>query len=417
MATINYRIKSKENKEVSIYVYFRPSGSPVLSAKTSYTVNPKNWSKSKKRAKASDPHLHNLNISLDNLVTFLSQSLNYDNQQGVEIDNKWLKKKVDEFNNKVPVSDNSYLLNFLDLSIERLDLKRANDGSQGLKKSTIKGYNTFRNILKTYEEAIGSKIRFNGLDKGFIDDFFKWLVEEKKYAKSQSSRLMKRLKKLLKEAQVEGITVSINPDLIGRDYMFKPEKVINVITEEDFIKLIEVKGLPDYLENTRKWVLIGLMIGQRVSDLLKLKKEIIRFEKENLAMIDILQQKTKTPVTVPVENHYVLNILKSNLPHKISDQRFNEYIKEVFKRAGIDNEVSGYIRNKETNRKEFITGPKYEFITSHDLRRSFASYFYDKGKPVNTIMKITGHKRESTFYEYIGRNPNKDYDAYNFLNA
>lgn len=417
MATINYRIKSKENKEVSIYVYFRPSGSSVISAKTSYTVNPKNWSKSKKRAKASDPHLHNLNISLDNLVTFLSQSLNYDNQQGVEIDNKWLKKKVDEFNNKVPVSDNSYLLNFLDLSIERLDLKRANDGSQGLKKSTIKGYNTFRNILKTYEEAIGSKIRFNGLDKGFIDDFFKWLVEEKKYAKSQSSRLMKRLKKLLKEAQVEGITVSINPDLIGRDYMFKPEKVINVITEEDFIKLIEVKGLPDYLENTRKWVLIGLMIGQRVSDLLKLKKEMIRFEKENLAMIDILQQKTKTPVTVPVENHYVLNILKSNLPHKISDQRFNEYIKEVFKRAGIDNEVSGYIRNKETNRKEFITGPKYEFITSHDLRRSFASYFYDKGKPVNTIMKITGHKRESTFYEYIGRNPNKDYDAYNFLNA
>ena len=215
MATINYRIKSKENKEVSIYVYFRPSGSSVISAKTSYTVNPKNWSKSKKRAKASDPHLHNLNISLDNLVTFLSQSLNYDNQQGVEIDNKWLKKKVDEFNNKVPVSDNSYLLNFLDLSIEGLDLKRANDGSQGLKKSTIKGYNTFRNILKTYEEAIGSKIRFNGLDKGFIDDFFKWLVEEKKYAKSQSSRLMKRLKKLLKEAQVEGITVSINPDFRG----------------------------------------------------------------------------------------------------------------------------------------------------------------------------------------------------------
>ncbi|MDA8611649.1 tyrosine-type recombinase/integrase [Flavobacteriaceae bacterium] len=417
MATINYRIKSKENKEVSIYVYFRPSGSPVISAKTSYTVNPKNWSKSKKRAKASDPHLHNLNISLDNLVTFLSQSLNYDNQQGVEIDNKWLKKKVDEFNNKVPVSDNSYLLNFLDLSIERLDLKRANDGSQGLKKSTIKGYNTFRNILMSYEEAIGSKIRFNGLDKGFIDDFFKWLVEEKKYAKSQSSRLMKRLKKLLKEAQVEGITISINPDLIGREYIFKPEKIINVITEEDFIKLIDLKGLPNYLENARKWILIGLMTGQRVSDLLNIKKDMIRFEKENLAMIDIVQQKTKTHVTIPVENHYVLNILKSKPPHKISDQRFNEYMKEVFKRAGIDNEISGYKRNKETNRKELMKGPKYEFVTSHDLRRSYASYFYDKNVPVNLIMKITGHKMESDFYTYIGRNPNKDYDAYNFLKA
>ncbi len=417
MATINYRIKSKENKEVSIYVYFRPSGSSVISTKTGYTVNPKNWSIPKKRAKASDPHLHNLNISLDNLVTHLSQSLNYDNQQGVEIDNKWLKKKVDEFNNKVPVSDNSYLLNFLNLSIERLDLKRANDGSQGLKKDTIKSYYSFRKNLMIYENTIGYKIKFNALDKGFIDDFFSWLKKENKFADSYIRKLMQMFKRLLKDAQIEDIPVSVNPDLIGKEYMFKSEKIINVITEEDFLKLAKTKGLPDYLENTRKWVLIGLMIGQRVSDLLKLKKEMIRFEKENLAMIDILQQKTKTPVTVPVENHHVLNLLRSNLPYKISDQRFNEYIKEVFKRAGIDNKISGYKKNKETNRKELMTGPKYEFITSHDLRRSFASYFYDKGKPVNTIMKITGHKRESTFYEYIGRNPNKDYDAYNFLNA
>lgn len=417
MATINFRIKSKENKEVSIYVYFRPSGSPVISTKTGYTVNPISWSKSKKRAKASDPHLHNLNISLDNLVTFLSQSLNYDNQQGVEIDNKWLKKKVDEFNNKVPVSDNSYLLNFLDLSIERLDIKRANDGSQGLKKDTIKSYNSFRKNVKSYENTIGFKIKFNTLDKGFIDDFFNWLTEVNKFSDSYVRKLMQMLKRLLKDAQIQGLPVTVNPDLIGKQYMFKSDKIINLITEEDFLKLAKIEGLPDYLENTRKWVLIGLMIGQRVSDLLGLKKDMIRFPEVNLALIDIVQQKTKTHVTIPVENHYVLNILKSNLPYKISDQRFNEYIKEVFKRAGIENEISGYKRNKETNRKELMTGPKYEFITSHDLRRSFASYFYDKGKPVNTIMKITGHKRESTFYEYIGRNPNKDYDAYNFLNA
>ena len=171
MATINYRIKSKENKEVSIYVYFRPSGSSVISTKTGYTVNPKNWSIPKKRAKASDPHLHNLNISLDNLVTHLSKSLNYDNQQGIEIDNKWLRKKVDEFNNKVPSSDNSFLLNFLDISIQRLNLKRANDGSQGLKKGTIKSYYSFRKNLMSYENTIGYKIRFNALDKGFVDDF------------------------------------------------------------------------------------------------------------------------------------------------------------------------------------------------------------------------------------------------------
>ena len=417
MATINYRIKSKENKEVSIYVYFRPSGSPVISTKTGYTVNPKNWSKSKKRAKASDPHLHNLNISLDNLVTFLSQSLNYDNQQGVEIDNKWLRKKVDEYNNKVPASDNSYLSNFLDLSIEKLNLKRANDGTHGLKKSTKKSYYSFRKNLMLYENSIGYKVKFNALDKRFIDDFFSWLTKENKFANSYVSKLMHMLKRLLKDAKIEGIPVSVNPDLIGREYMYQPEKVINVITKEDFLKIVNLKGLPDYLENTRKWILIGLMIGQRVSDLLRLNKDMIRFEEENLAMIDIVQQKTNTQVTIPVENHYVLNILKSKPPHKISPQRLNEYMKEVFKRAGINEIIQGYRLNPKTKRKEKMEGPKYEFITTHDLRRSFASYYYDMGKPVVVIMKITGHKRESTFYDYIGKNPNKDFDAYNFLNG
>ena len=55
------------------------------------------------------------------------------------------------------------------------------------------------------------------------------------------------------------------------------------------------------------------------------------------------------------------------------------------------------------------------YLASHDMRRSFATHHYDNGSSVNLIMKITGHKRESTFYEYIGRKPKKDHDAYNFL--
>jgi integrase len=159
------------------------------------------------------------------------------------------------------------------------------------------------------------------------------------------------------------------------------------------------------------------MIGQRVSDLLTLKEEQIRFQDNNIALLNITQFKTKTPVTVPVDNHYVITILKNSFPHNISSQNFNKYIKEVFKRAGISQIIQGYRFNPTTKRKEKMEGPKYEFITSHDLRRSFATYHYDNGKPVGVIMKITGHKRESTFYDYIGKNPNKDYDAYNFLNT
>ena len=92
-------------------------------------------------------------------------------------------------------------------------------------------------------------------------------------------------------------------------------------------------------------------------------------------------------------------------------------MKEVCKRSGIDEVVKGYKMNPKTKRKELVEAPKHQLLASHDMRRSFATYHYDSGISVNLIMKITGHKRESTFYEYIDRKPKKDTDAYNFLDA
>ena len=129
------------------------------------------------------------------------------------------------------------------------------------------------------------------------------------------------------------------------------------------------------------------------------------------------KKKGEEPVTVPVKLKPVIDILKHRFPYPISDQKFNKFMKEVCERAGINQIVKGYKMNSETKRKELVEAPKYELLASHDMRRSFATYYFDKGVSVNLIMKITGHKRESTFFEYIGRNPNKDHDAHNFLNA
>ena len=417
MASIGFRLKSKENRQVSIYIYFRPANSKVVSARTGQTINPSDWSSSKKKAKTTDPYLINLNTTLTSLEKFISQALNNDLTYGIEINNRWLNKQVDEFNNKVPQNDQSYLIHFLDEVIESLGYKKANDGSQGLKPGTIKGYNTFRGVLMNFEESISQRLKFNNLDESLAEDFLKWMIDEKKYAKSQAGRLMKRLKSLLKEAILKNIPVSINPEIIGKDFNYKPEKIINVINEQEFIKISQLKDLSDSLDNVRKWILIGLMVGQRVSDLLSLKKHQIRFVESGLVMIDFKQAKGGTVVTVPVKNQIVVSILEHKFPYPISDQKFNYYMKEVCKRSGIDEVVKGYKMNPKTKRKELVEAPKHQLLASHDMRRSFATYHYDSGISVNLIMKITGHKRESTFYEYIGRNPNKDYDAYNFLNS
>ena len=47
------------------------------------------------------------------------------------------------------------------------------------------------------------------------------------------------------------------------------------------------------------------------------------------------------------------------------------------------------------------TVPKHKLIMTHTARRSGATNMYKRGIPTIYIMKITGHKTESSFLRYI----------------
>lgn len=57
---------------------------------------------------------------------------------------------------------------------------------------------------------------------------------------------------------------------------------------------------------------------------------------------------------------------------------------------------------------------KYEVISSHDLRRSFATNFFGK-IPTPVLMQMTGHSKESAFMTNIGRDLNRDAYAESFM--
>ena len=94
MSSIGYKLNSKENKQVSIYVYLRPPNSKVISTRTGLTVNPSDWSKSKKRAKPKDPILKSLNNKLDNIEGFIYEKLNEEFNSGIEFNNGWFKFNI-----------------------------------------------------------------------------------------------------------------------------------------------------------------------------------------------------------------------------------------------------------------------------------------------------------------------------------
>jgi len=58
--------------------------------------------------------------------------------------------------------------------------------------------------------------------------------------------------------------------------------------------------------------------------------------------------------------------------------------------------------NPETKRKEYGTFPKWELVTSHICRRSFATNYYGE-IPTPLLISVTGHSTETQFLEYIGK--------------
>ncbi len=169
------------------------------------------------------------------------------------------------------------------------------------------------------------------------------------------------------------------------------------------------------LDNARDWLLIGCYIGQRVSDLLKLTERNIVI-KQGEKYLEVRQKKTRKPVHFPLHPivEEILNKRDGKFPDNICDPIFNKHIKDVCQIAEINEPVTGAKKiNIGTDedpiwRKENGIFPKWELITSHCCRRSFATNFYSK-LPTPVIMSMTGHSTEQQFLEYIGKTAN-DYE-------
>lgn len=123
-------------------------------------------------------------------------------------------------------------------------------------------------------------------------------------------------------------------------------------------------------------------------------------------MVKVEMKKTSKSVSIPL-NQAALQIMEkymkqtgSYFPKKISDQKLNEYIKEACSKVDLLHRevvINVTENNARVSKKYF----KYELVTTHTMRRSFATNAALEGKLYYAIMAITGHKTERSFLRYI----------------
>ena len=318
------------------------------------------------------------------------------------------KRPQIQVNNSHSKMENSTLfLEYLSEFIANSATRRVKGfGTVGLAHNTIRTYKSLYRIIKEYELEKSQQLFLAGIDKNTAVSFTQFLKIEKQYSDNYCGQLLKLLKIILRDAQKSGFEIHPYSNYIESFKQKSSDRIIHFLNPVEIKVLKGLERIPFELEDSYKWLLIGLSIGQRVSDLLSLNASNIR-KANNGLYIDIIQKKIKKAVTIGVADPLVIDLLESEFPKVLSQEAFNKHIKMICKIAGIDEVVRGFKNNSKTRRKEVLSASKYEFVTSHIMRRSFATNYYGKIEtPI--LMNITGHAKESTFLTYIGTHQNKD---------
>ncbi len=184
------------------------------------------------------------------------------------------------------------------------------------------------------------------------------------------------------------------------------EDVDNIyLNEEELHRIADVELKSPHLDKVRDQFLLMAWTGCRYSDLHKLDKKHLT---SDLKYFKIVQQKTGTKVTIPVlpETRRILEKYNYIVPKEITNQKFNEYLKEVALLAELCEDVTITTTelvdaaNKKADKVEHHY-KQWEVVTAHTARRSFATNMYKRNFPTLMIMKITGHKTEKAFLKYI----------------
>lgn len=309
---------------------------------------------------------------------------------GVEITSEHLTLELDKiFKDKkeVKIEASKDLLCFIDDYIEKSDKKIV----------TKKQYKIVRNNISEYADLSKKRPTFEDITLDYYLGFVDFL-KHRGYSPNTIGARIKGLKLFMNEAYERGLHSNL-------DFRLKRFSKPSEETKAIYLNENELKAIYDFdfsnnkkLDRVRDLFLIGCYTGLRFSDLSLLTTKNINEENNT---INVKTQKTGKMVVIPIHAFIRQILLKYNndLPKMLSNQKFNDYIKEVVKKVSIDEEIP--IQREKDNLSYVDKVPKYELITSHTARRSFATNAYLAGIPAISIMKITGHKTEAAFMKYI----------------
>ena len=391
---MNFKLKTPKSQSSSLILFYvnLPDGNRFVYS-TGQKIPVRLWDKGyqspiRTKSQKDQVIINSVNLRLDRIkAEYLKLDLQYQ-KQGKQLTKEQLK---DEFDIVFKGKQKKETPNDLESCFTDFYEFKFKDGSWS--KSTKQRYMMLLGLLNDYEKYKSRGIDIRGIDESWITHFRYYCQTVKKHQVNTLGRNIGLLKTFLnyclKKKYIDN--PSFKEAAVNREVTYQI-----ALNKEEIGVVAQLDLAPNKrLERVRDVFLVGCYTGMRFSDFKRVKSSNIS---EGLITIREVKDKTKTlqiPITDKVRA--ILEKYDWQLP-LISEQKFREYLKEIFKLAGFtDLKIKSKKIGKEVYEKEV---PMYKLISTHTARRSFITIMLNSGVPAKAIMSITGHKSINNFQLY-----------------
>lgn len=265
------------------------------------------------------------------------------------------------------------------------------DGNR-FSEASVKNYGSVLKKLKNYEAATGYLFTY----KFSIEDyraFIGWLIQAD-YSRNSIAEIVARLGAFL--AKMHEAKRHNNKVYEHKDFRYSWEESDTVALTLNELTALYNLQLAGAQERARDVFVFACWVALRAEDLGR-----INDYKRRGNVFEVLTQKTGAKVVIPV--HWMADAIYNKydgvLPVYSTPEGLHYHLPDICEAAGITEQHLISITKGGKRQAQYYS--KFDLISPHTARRTFATLMYKARFPVKAIMTITGHKSEKEFFKYI----------------
>ena len=265
--------------------------------------------------------------------------------------------------------------------------------------STFEKFAAVKNHLTNFREGL----TFEFFDERGLNDYVGYLRDVKEMRNTTIGKQLSFLKWFLRWAFKKGVHQNNAYDSYKPKLKSTQKKIIFLTWDElNRLREFKIPSNKQAIERVRDVFLFQCFTGLRYSDVFNLRRSDIKGDH-----IEVTTVKTSDSLIIELNKHSkaILDKYKDvafeddKVLPVITNQKMNDYLKELAELAGIDEPVrQTYYRGNE--RIDEVT-PKYALLGTHAGRRTFICNALALGIPPQVVMKWTGHSDYKAMKPYI----------------